>query len=89
MRVQRLQAIIGADVRAEGIEVHTDDGVTYYGPHGQGDVRHDLAFRDLWTSTGTDWESYSWAWVIGFRPLEAGLHHAASDTTKETRDGRS
>ncbi|WP_315386569.1 hypothetical protein [uncultured Stenotrophomonas sp.] len=67
VRVERLQAISEADVCAEGIEVHNDDGVTYYGPYGHGDARPEIAFRDLWTSTGGDWDGNPWVWVIEFK----------------------
>lgn len=70
VRVERLQAISEADVRAEGIEAHSDDGVTYYGPSGHGDARPEMAFRDLWNSTGGDWDSNPWVWVIEFKRVE-------------------
>ncbi|MCI2243836.1 hypothetical protein L3067_04335 [Xanthomonas sp. PPL568] len=71
VRVERLQQISEADATAEGIERYVDDGVTYYGPHGRGDARPDVAFRDLWTSTGGDWDSNPWVWAIGFKRVSA------------------
>lgn len=85
VRVERLQAISEADALAEGIEPSSMEGFKGAGmerPAG-------FAFRELWTGTGGDWESNPCVWVIGFRPLQAGRHYAASDKTKETRDGRS
>lgn len=78
VRVERLQAISEADAEAEGTN-----------PVAAKVPTHRDAFRYLWGDTGGDWESNPWVWVIGFRLLEAGQNHAASDTTKETRDGRS
>lgn len=78
VRVERLQAISEADAEAEG----TNPVVAKVPTHRD-------AFRYLWGDTDGDWKSNPWVWVVGFRPLEAGRHHAASDTTKETRDGRS
>ena len=78
VRVERLQAISEADAKAEGTSPVAAKAPT-----------HRDAFRYLWGDTGGDWESNPWVWVVGFRPLEASRHHAASDTTKETRDGRS
>ncbi|PKH71833.1 hypothetical protein CXF96_16745 [Stenotrophomonas sp. Betaine-02u-21] len=78
VRVERLQAITEADAEAEGTN-----------PVAAKEPTHRDAFRYLWGDTGGDWESNPWVWVVGFRPLEVGRHHAASDTTKENRDGRS
>ncbi|APP85455.1 hypothetical protein [Xanthomonas hortorum] len=71
VRVERLQAISEADAIAEGIERHDEDGITYYGPYGHGDARPDQAFRDIWTSTGGDWDANPWVWVISFKRIEA------------------
>ena len=67
VRVERLQAISEVDAIAEGIERNTDEGVTYCGRYGAGDARPSYAFRDLWTSTGGDWDSNPWVWVIEFK----------------------
>ncbi|WP_319624011.1 hypothetical protein [Stenotrophomonas sp. RG-453] len=29
-----------------------------------------FSFRDLWTSTGGDWDSNPWVWVIEFKRVE-------------------
>lgn len=58
VRVERLQAISAQDCLAEGITTRftVDDG--------NDDLR--IQFRDLWTSTGGDWDSNHWVWVVGF-----------------------
>jgi hypothetical protein len=62
VRVERLQAISAQDCIAEGITTRftVDDG--------NDDLR--IQFRDLWTSTGGDWGSDPWVWVIEFKRVE-------------------
>lgn len=63
VRVERLQAISAQDCVAEGITTRfTMDG-------GNDDLR--IQFRDLWTSTGGDWDSNPWVWVIEFTRVTA------------------
>lgn len=73
VRVERLQDIGEEDAIAEGVETHIDDGVTYYGGYGCGDVRPDRAFQVLWQSIyGVDsWGANPWVWVIEFKRLGA------------------
>lgn len=61
IRVERLQAISAQDCIAEGITTRftVDDG--------NDDLR--IQFRDLWTSTGGDWDSNPWVWVIEFKQV--------------------
>lgn len=65
VRVERLQAISEADAMADGIEVingrHTFNG----GLHESRTARE--SFQALWTSTGGDWGSNPWVWVIEFK----------------------
>lgn len=63
VRVERVQAISAQDCIAEGITTRftVDDG--------NDDLR--IQFRDLWTSTGGDWDSNPWVWVIEFKRVEA------------------
>ncbi|WP_262071936.1 hypothetical protein [Stenotrophomonas sp. Marseille-Q5258] len=62
VRVERLQAISAQDCVAEGITTRfTVDG-------GNDDLR--IQFRELWTSTGGDWDSNPWVWVIEFKRVE-------------------
>jgi len=62
VRVERLQAIDAQDCIAEGITTRftVDDG--------NDDLR--IQFRDLWDSTGGDWDSNPWVWVIEFKRVE-------------------
>lgn len=66
VRVERLQAISARNCQAEGIRsdagggFHVEDG-THYSAH------PDESFASLWTSTGADWDSNPWVWVIEFR----------------------
>lgn len=68
VRVERLQAISEADALAEGIKA----------AHGRFTHNAGLqecrtaagAFEALWTSTGGDWGSNPWVWVIEFKRVE-------------------
>lgn len=65
VRVERLQAISEADALAEGVALTSVEGFERAGmerPAG-------FAFRDLWTSTGGDWDSNPWVWVIEFKRI--------------------
>lgn len=57
VRVERLQAITVQDIAAEGISCYPD-----INPF------HD--FEELWTSTGGDWASNPWVWVIEFKAVK-------------------
>lgn len=62
VRVERLQTISPRDCIAEGIRTRftVDDG--------NDDLR--IQFRDLWNSTGGDWDGNPWVWVIEFKRVE-------------------
>jgi hypothetical protein len=72
VRVERVQEITTADIRAEGV----DDGYT----NPRMGKRHDngmrMAWEELWDSInakrGYGWESNPWVWVITFKRLKAG-----------------
>ncbi|ATS54075.1 hypothetical protein [Xanthomonas citri] len=61
VRVERLQAISEADAQREG----AGDNVDYTRNR---TYRDD--FRDIWTSTGGDWDANPWVWVIGFKVVD-------------------
>lgn len=66
VRVERLQAITEADAIAEGAPARVDPSELrwqHYVPHSRG-------FIELWNSTGGDWDSNPWVWVLGFKRLE-------------------
>ena len=69
VRVERLQAISRADIRAEGLvcppELASDDVSPNYRDW------FPAAFRQLWESTGGDWDGNPWVWVLEFRPVPA------------------
>lgn len=62
VRVERLQTISARDCTAEGV-------TSRFTLHDGNDDLLDQ-FRELWTSTGGDWESNPWVWVIEFKRLE-------------------
>lgn len=65
VRVERLQAISRADIRAEGLEcppeLASDDVSPNYRDW------YPAAWRELWESTGGDWASNPWVWVVEFK----------------------
>ncbi|MBN4972867.1 hypothetical protein JY404_00225 [Stenotrophomonas maltophilia] len=69
VRVERLQAISPADALAEGSMEWAGEQDTPIRDLGTGDER--IAFSALWDSTGGDWNSNPWVWVITFKRIEA------------------
>lgn len=69
VRVERLQDITYEQAAAEGIHRHnrmwsaTDEG-------GACHKYPEPAFRDLWLSTGGDWDANPWVWVVEFKRVE-------------------
>lgn len=69
VRVERLQAISDSDALAEGIEElngrysHNGGSCKCRTPAG--------SFHELWTSTGGDWDSNPWVWVIEFKQIDS------------------
>jgi len=65
VRVERLQDISRADIRAEGLqcppELASDDVSPNYRDW------YPLAWRDLWESTGGNWDANPWVWVVEFK----------------------
>lgn len=68
VRVERLQDITRSDIRAEGLqcppELASDDVSPNYRDW------YPAAFRDLWNSTGGDWDANPWVWVVEFKRVE-------------------
>lgn len=71
VRVERLQDISREDAIAEGLESHDDDGVTYWGPLGQGHYDPVAGYRILWESINGEgsWAANPWVWVLGFKRI--------------------
>lgn len=68
VRVERLKAISEPDALAEGIE-ELNGRYTHNG--GSCECRTPTgAFVQLWESTGGDWDSNPWVWVIEFKRVE-------------------
>ncbi|MBW3512887.1 hypothetical protein [Janthinobacterium sp. NKUCC06_STL] len=73
VRVERLQDISDADIVAEGIDMEalTESQDRYdivcKGTGASGRATERSAWRDLWESTGGDWDSNPWLWVIEFK----------------------
>nr|WP_233095441.1 hypothetical protein [Pseudomonas sp. MF6767] len=65
VRVERLQDISRADIRAEGLqcppELASDDVSPNYRDW------YPAAWRELWESTGGDWNANPWVWVVDFK----------------------
>ncbi|NMZ25064.1 hypothetical protein HBO02_21840 [Pseudomonas proteolytica] len=65
VRVERLQDISRADIRAEGLqcppELASDDVSPNYRDW------YPAAWRELWDSTGGNWDANPWVWVVEFR----------------------
>ncbi|QHF45864.1 hypothetical protein PspS35_19465 [Pseudomonas sp. S35] len=65
VRVERLQDISRAGIRAEGLqcppELASDDVSPNYRDW------YPAAWRELWESTGGDWEANPWVWVVEFK----------------------
>ena len=73
VRVERLQDISDADITAEGIDMEalaeSQDryDIVCKGSGASGRATERTAWRDLWESTGGDWEANPWCWAITFK----------------------
>lgn len=73
VRVERLQDISDADIEAEGIDMEAllaaQDSYDIIAKDGNATGRPTLhsAWRNLWESTGGDWDANPWLWVIEFK----------------------
>lgn len=81
VRVERLQDGEGetyfeSPYLAEGVNrIHHGNGEYYYSafrdePHPKNWIDPFDAWRELWTSTGGDWDANPWVWVVEFKLLE-------------------
>ena len=73
VRVDRLQDISDADIEAEGIDMEAlaeaQERYDVVAKDGNASGRPTLrsAWRDLWESTGGDWDANPWLWAISFK----------------------
>ena len=73
VRIERLQEISDADIVAEGIDmealVESQDryDIVCKGSDASGRATERSAWRDLWESTGGDWNANPWCWAITFK----------------------
>lgn len=73
VRVERLQDISDADIVAEGIDMNalaeSQDryDIVCKGSGTSGRATERTAWRELWESTGGDWDANEWLWVIEFK----------------------
>ena len=73
VRVERLQDISDADIVAEGIDIEalaeSQDryDIVCKGSGASGRATERTAWRELWESTGGDWEANPWCWAITFK----------------------
>ena len=73
VRVERLQDISDADIAAEGIdmdaltEAQDRYDIVCKGSGACGRATERTAWRDLWESTGGDWDANPWCWAITFK----------------------
>lgn len=73
VRVERLQEISDADIVAEGIDMEalaeSQDryDIVCKGSGASGRATERTAWRDLWESTGGDWDANLWCWAITFK----------------------
>lgn len=76
VRVERLQDISDADILAEGIDTEklakSQDSydIVCKGTDADGRATLRTAWRDLWESTGGDWEANPWVWVVEFKRID-------------------
>ncbi len=75
VRVARLQAISEADAIAEGASAKVLPDIRLPRSHPRAELPMVYAgsreiFADLWDSTGGDWDSNPWVWVIEFKRVE-------------------
>ncbi|SIR83644.1 hypothetical protein SAMN05216509_5294 [Pseudomonas sp. B10] len=65
VRVERLQDISRADIRAEGLECPQELAIDDVSPNYRD--WYPAAWKELWNSTGGDWDANPWVWVVEFK----------------------
>lgn len=76
VRVERLQDITYEQAAAEGIHRHN----RMWSATDEGSACHkypEPAFRDLWLSTGGDWDANPWVWVVEFKRIDQHANPSA------------
>lgn len=68
VRVERLQDISRADIRAEGMQCPPELASDDVSPNYRDWYR--AAWRQLWESTGGDWAANPWVWVVEFKRVQ-------------------
>lgn len=76
VRVERLHEISESDAIAEGADENVLADIRLPRTHARAGLPMVYAdcrevFADLWDTTGGDWGSNPWVWVIEFKPVEA------------------
>ncbi|EJM15497.1 hypothetical protein PMI22_04229 [Pseudomonas sp. GM21] len=72
VRVERLQDISDEQCTAEGVRAMRDDSGMLVGREGPGQYvtpwpTQKEAFRDIWETTGGDWNANPWVWAFEFK----------------------
>jgi hypothetical protein len=68
VRVERLQDISRSDIRAEGLQCPPELGSDDVSPNYRD--WYPAAWRELWESTGGDWNANPWVWVVEFKRVQ-------------------
>jgi hypothetical protein len=67
VRVERLQDISRSDIRAEGLECPPEFASDDVSPNYRD--WYPAACRELWESTGGNWDANPWVWVVEFKQV--------------------
>jgi hypothetical protein len=67
VRVERLQDISRSDIRAEGLECPPEFASDDVSPNYRD--WYPAAWRELWESTGGNWDANPWVWVVEFKQV--------------------
>ncbi|MBT9268532.1 hypothetical protein KKQ10_27010 [Pseudomonas sp. MG-9] len=68
VRVERLQDISRADIRAEGLQCPPELAGDNVSPNYRD--WYPAAWKELWNSTGGDWDANPWVWVVEFKRVQ-------------------